>query len=90
MNDFLKDKISEFDKEVERCIKPLTDYIKSAFDAFKVRLRYAVVRGGTTQQVTTTKDFAEMLAGKDDELWLAFVNNDNSISLLTRIEGGKL
>lgn len=85
-NDFLKDKISEFDKEVERCIKPLTDYIKSAVKAFEERLRYAVVRDGITQQVTTTKGFAEMLAGKDDELWVAFVNKDNSVSMLAKTD----
>lgn len=82
----MKDKTSEFDKELEKCIKPLTDFIQSACKKFQERFRYAVIRNGGTQQVTNTRAFAEMLAGKNDELWLAYVENDNSIELLWRLK----
>lgn len=86
MNDFTKYKISEFDKELKSLLKPLTDYIQAECKKFKERIRYAVVRNGITQQVTTTRCSAERLSWKDDELWLAYVNEDNSVELLVRIE----
>lgn len=87
MNDFIKDKNSEFNKEIERCIKPLTDFIQTAFKAFEERLRYAVIKDGLLRSVHVNYRIAKCWANDDNtEIWIAFVNKDNSVSMLAKTD----
>lgn len=72
---------------MNKYVKPFVDLIQSTQKDFARRFRYAVVRDGITQQVVTTYDYAAMFCGGDDELWLAFVNTDNGVELIVRIDG---
>lgn len=81
-----KDKISEFEKEIKCCIKPLSDYIQSAFEAFAERLRYAVINDGLLRSVHVDYDIAKCFARDNSEIWIAFVNKDNSVSMLAKTD----
>lgn len=87
MSDFLKDKNSEFYEDVERCIKPLTDYIQTVVKTFEERLRYAVIKNGVLQSVHVNYRVAKCWANDDNtEIWIAFVNKDNSVSILAKTD----
>lgn len=86
-SDSVKNKGSEFDKEVELCIKPITDYIQSVLKTLEERLRYAVIKDGLLRSVHVNYRIAKCWANDDNtEIWIAFVNKDNSVSMLAKTD----